>query len=239
MNRCKVDNICPANVCRSSDNCMPLPTREDWMVNTSLDGKFIAKGCWDAVWSQQGFCMRNACPSGYEYSGSQECTSSTNEAQKPLLVVYTGIGGLLVGAAFTLLWHIKKHPEKARELLISMLKEEMRIALSGCLEIGDIVFDSIVFANILKADHNTVTNALRSTWVCFFVVACVISVLNLYLKFKLFIECLRHRDRQEEHETGSKLAKHNQRLHATTRHIKGILSGMMIALGESMLRFCC
>ena len=114
----------------------------------------------------------------------------------------------------------------------------MRIALNGCLEIGDIVFDSIIFANMLKADHNTVTNALRSTWVCFFVVACVLSVLNLYLKIKLFIECLRHRDRQEEHETGSKLAKHNQRLHATTRHIKGILSGMMIALGESMLRFC-
>ena len=167
--------------------------------------------------------------------------------------MYTCVALLLIGITFYLLHFIKKvrsdlslllddvwyicfvqHPQTARKLLVSMLKEEMRIALAICLELCDIIFDSIVFANMLKAGEEEVTNTLRLTWIIFFGIACALSLANLLIKGKLLVECLRHRDQEQEVEADSPIAKHRERLHTTSRKIKGLLAGMMIGLGESL-----
>ena len=81
---------------------------------------------------------------------------------------------------------------------------------------------------------------LNYRWICFYILATVVSTAVMGLKIMVFVEQLRERRNilrlLEDGETGSskKFRTHRKRLVGTTRSIKMICASMMVACAEQI-----
>ena len=206
-------SFCVTKACSSTTKlCAPgVSTARQWACRDGITWTVDSEGV---------FCLL-----------SGDATSGVNKN----VILAACLGTALALALALLMWYIKKHREKARELIVSFMKKEMRLAASVAFEVLDIVSDTLVLKNVVVLrDCETGLSGLVVTWVCAYAVASLASLLNLCIKAKLFIGLYRLRRSELTLENGTKLESHRRKLNLTRLHITTILAGALLVFGESL-----
>ena len=81
---------------------------------------------------------------------------------------------------------------------------------------------------------------LNCRWICFYILATVVSIAVMGLKIMVFVEQLRERRnilrslKDEDTDSSKKFRTHRKRLISTSRSIKMIFGSMMVACAEQI-----
>lgn len=148
-----------------------------------------------------------------------------------------------------------KNPQKAKKVFFSFLRVEVKLALAILFEGWDFSTDTLFLVkNVLQAEpkNTDAISDLVTPWVIAYAFAVVASTIAIFIKVREFWQQLRYRRRYlESDEDGDvddgndeaaqsatskrgKLMKHTMRLQATSRKIKLMLAGLLVAICECL-----
>ena len=99
------------------------------------------------------------------------------------------LGTILVLVLLGSLYLVRRHRQRAKALLSSLLKEEVRLVASLLMEVLDMCGDSYILFHYVIPDRDL--SDLVAPWVCIYAVACCVSLINLMVKAKLLVEQVR------------------------------------------------